>query len=174
MDFYLQRALDAIESATSGMNAEQLSWSRDGKWSAAEVLEHLSLAYRSTTKLMDRCLQQGHADRRKASVKQWVATLLVVRIGYFPSGRTAPEWTRPRGIDPATAVDQVREALIAMDLKIGKTQAKFGGGVLALHPIIGPLTAQQWRKFHWEHTRHHMKQVCALRAALPSHRAASA
>ena len=41
MDFYLQRALDAVERETRGMPAEQLAWHREGKWSAAEVLEHL-------------------------------------------------------------------------------------------------------------------------------------
>ena len=54
MDFYLQRALDAVERETRGMPAEQLAWHREGKWSAAQVLEHLSLAFSSTSKAMER------------------------------------------------------------------------------------------------------------------------
>jgi hypothetical protein len=27
------------------------------------------------------------------------------------------------------------------------------------HPFIGPLTADQWRKFHWVHGRHHIRQM---------------
>ena len=87
----------------------------------------------------------------------------MVKLGYFPSGRRAPEWTRPRGLDPAEAVETIRTALIEMDSKIAEVEAKLGKGIIAVHPVIGPLTARQWRKFHWEHTRHHMKQIAALR-----------
>jgi hypothetical protein len=31
------------------------------------------------------------------------------------------------------------------------------------HLILGPLTAAQWRKFHWIHGRHHVKQILRLR-----------
>jgi hypothetical protein len=173
MDFYLQRALDAIDRETSGMPANQLGLSRNGKWSAAQILEHLSLAYSSTGKLMERCFQQGHAEAKQASLRERLITLVVVGIGYFPTGRQAPEWTRPRGLDPEKAVETVRAALVDMDAKIAAAQAKFGSGVLAVHPIIGPLTARQWHKFHWEHTRHHMKQIRAIRAAGNGRKAAS-
>ncbi len=163
MDFYLQRALDAIERETRGIPAEQLAWHREGKWSAAEVLEHLSLAFSSTTKAMDRAVEQGRAAKKRATARQWLATAIVVRIGYFPSGRQAPEWTWPRGLDAAQAVETIRAALIEMDSRISEAQAKLGNGVVAVHPIIGPLSAKQWRKFHWEHTRHHMKQIVTLR-----------
>jgi Protein of unknown function (DUF1569) len=162
MDFYLQRALDAIEKETGGMPTKQLAWHRAGKWSTAEVLEHLALAFRSTSKAMERAMEHGAATT-KATPKQWLATLLVVKLGYFPSGRPAPEWTLPRGLDAALAVEATRAALLEMDGKIAAAQAKFGKGVIAVHPIIGPLTARQWRKFHWSHTRHHMKQIAATR-----------
>jgi len=27
------------------------------------------------------------------------------------------------------------------------------------HPLLGPLTASQWRKFHLVHGRHHAQQI---------------
>jgi hypothetical protein len=27
------------------------------------------------------------------------------------------------------------------------------------HLILGPLTAGQWRKFHWVHGQHHARQI---------------
>lgn len=163
MDFYLQRALDAIEREAGGMPVQELAWRREGKWCAAEVLEHLALAFSSTSKAMERAVEQGRTARKRATPKQWAATLLVVKLGYFPAGRQAPEWTRPRGLDAAQAVETIRTALIEMDSKIAQAQSKLGNGIIAVHPIIGPLTARQWRKFHWSHTRHHMKQIAALR-----------
>ncbi len=174
MDFYPQRTLDAIERETSGMSVAQLSWHPHAKWSTAQILEHLSLAFSSTSKLMDRCLKQGHAEVRRATAREWVSTLVVVRLGYFPGGRQAPEWTRPRGLDASKSVQDVCAALKEMDQEITVAEEKFGSGVIAVHPIIGPLTARHWRKFHWEHTRHHMKQVRALREAAPKARAGSA
>ena len=174
MDFYLQLSLDAIQRETSGMSASQLAWSRNGRWSAGQILEHLALAFSSTGKLMERILAQGRPQIRKRTAREWIITLLVIKIGYFPTGRQAPEWTVPRGLAPEKAVETVRAALAEMDEKIGAAQNAFGNGVIAVHSIIGPLTAQQWRKFHWEHTRHHMKQIAALRAASARQQAASA
>lgn len=168
LDFYLQRTLDAIDRETSGMSSAQLASHPHGKWSAAQVLEHLSLAFSSTSKAMERVAQQGRADVKKPSLREWLATLIVVKIGYFPTGRQAPEWTRPRGLDSGKSVENIRAALLEMDEKIASAEGKLGRGIVAVHPVIGPLTAKQWRKFHWEHTRHHMKQVRALRAGSTS------
>jgi hypothetical protein len=163
MDFYLQRTLTAIERETGGMPVEELSWHREDKWSAAQVLEHLSLAFSSTSKAMERVIEQGRPDKKRPNARQWLATLVVVKAGYFPSGRQAPEFTLPRGLDAADALRTIREALIQMDSTIAEAEAKLGKGLIAVHPIIGPLTARQWRKFHWAHTRHHMKQIARLR-----------
>jgi hypothetical protein len=34
------------------------------------------------------------------------------------------------------------------------------------HPILGPLTAAEWRKFHLIHGLHHIKQIRKLKANL--------
>ncbi|MGZ7099671.1 MAG: DUF1569 domain-containing protein [Candidatus Angelobacter sp.] len=31
------------------------------------------------------------------------------------------------------------------------------------HPVLGPLTAAEWRKFHLVHGLHHVKQIRSLR-----------
>ena len=42
MDSRLDTLKQSLESAMEGMSSEQLSWHLPGKWSAAEVLEHLT------------------------------------------------------------------------------------------------------------------------------------
>ena len=59
MDWYLERLHEAIASATRGMTTEDLRRHPEGKWSAAEVLEHLYLTYTGTVKGFERCLQAG-------------------------------------------------------------------------------------------------------------------
>jgi hypothetical protein len=58
----------------------------------------------------------------------------------------------------------IREKLATMDAIITQCEARFGRATRILdHPVLGPLTARQWRKFHLAHARHHMKQIRKLR-----------
>jgi hypothetical protein len=41
MDSRLETLKQALESAVQGMSSEQWRWHPEGKWCAAEVLEHL-------------------------------------------------------------------------------------------------------------------------------------
>jgi hypothetical protein len=51
-----------------------------------------------------------------------------------------------------------------MDRQLSRCQETCGSkGWLANHPVLGPLTIYQWPKFHRVHTRHHMKQIRAMR-----------
>jgi hypothetical protein len=60
------------------------------------------------------------------------------------------------------ALDLIRNNLAEMDRLHAECLARFGHrGYLANHPVLGPLTITQWPKFHWVHTRHHMKHVRA-------------
>jgi hypothetical protein len=54
-----------------------------------------------------------------------------------------------------------------MDTIIERCETRFGHGVPLLdHPILGPLTAKQWKKFHLLHGMHHRKQLMRLRQAV--------
>jgi len=66
------------------------------------------------------------------------------------------------------AVDEITSGIapqiLAMDEVIAQCEARFGKRTRVLdHPVLGPLTARQWRKFHWIHGRHHLKQINKLR-----------
>jgi Protein of unknown function (DUF1569) len=51
-----------------------------------------------------------------------------------------------------------------MDALISQCEDRFGRRVRVLdHPILGPLSATQWRKLHLVHGRHHKKQLLRLR-----------
>ena len=51
-----------------------------------------------------------------------------------------------------------------MDDMIARCEEKFGSSSKLLdHPILGPLTGAEWRKFHLVHGLHHVKQIRRLR-----------
>ena len=164
MDAYLQRLQEAIASATLGMSAEDLRRHPEGKWSTAEVLEHLYLSYTGTAKGFERCLQAGKPLARTPLLKDRMRTFVVTGLGHLPEGRKAPERTQPRGMLADEVAREIAPRILAMDAVIAQCEARFGKSTRVLdHPILGPLTARQWRKFHWIHGRHHLNQIRKLR-----------
>jgi hypothetical protein len=167
MNSLCERIHEVIHGAAAGMSAEQLEWRREGKWSAAEVLEHLSLTYSGSKIGLDRCMNAGKPLARNATFKDRLATFLVVTVGYLPGGRQAPAGTEPKGVAGAKIMAHLDEQLAAMDDAIQRCEDRFGSQQkLMNHPILGPLTAPQWRKFHLVHAQHHAKQIERLKASL--------
>ncbi len=164
MDLYLQRLQEAVQSATHGMTTEALTRHPEGKWSAAEILEHLYLTYTGTVKGFQRCLQAAKPLASSPSFMQRVATAVVVGAGHMPNGRKAPENTRPRGMPAEKLLAEILSQIGAMDDVIAQCETRYGRRTKVLdHPILGALTARQWRKFHWVHGQHHVKQILRLR-----------
>lgn len=164
MDWRLEKLKGHLESAVDGMSSEQLGWHPPGKWCAAEVLEHLFLTYTGTITGLERVLRKGKPLVSPASIGQRALTLLVVRLGRMPVGRRAPAIVQPKGLPPEKVRHEIGEKIMAMDTIIAQCEARFGCRVQLLdHPILGPLSATQWRKLHLVHGEHHLKQILRLR-----------
>jgi hypothetical protein len=167
MNRHLQRLNTAISTATEGMTTQQLAHHPPGKWSAAQVLEHLALTYSGSTRGFIKCVEAGRPLASPLKLKQRFGTLVVVGLGYLPSGREAPVNTRPKGALGIEMLSQIGSLIVEMDEMIASCQNRFGKHTLLLdHPILGPLTADQWCKFHWVHGRHHVKQIWNLRKGM--------
>jgi hypothetical protein len=164
MDPRFEKLRKDLESVMHSMSREQLSWHRPGKWCAAEVLEHLYLTYTGTTRGFERVIASGQPLATRPSIAHRLATFVVVGLGHMPAGRKAPAVARPRGLPSEQVRHEIAAALVAMDAIIAHCEARFGSHVKLLdHPILGPLTATQWRTFHLVHGRHHHKQLLRLR-----------
>jgi Protein of unknown function (DUF1569) len=163
MDTLLKELKEALESAIDGMSDEQMCWHPADKWCAAEVLEHLYLTYTGTVKGFERVLEAGKPMAARASMRQRVRKLVVLGFNHLPEGRKAPKNTVPRGLPAEKVRSEVGPKIAAMDEIIVQCEARFGRGQLLDHPILGPLTAAQWRKFHLIHGRHHANQIKRLR-----------
>jgi hypothetical protein len=167
MDTCLKKLKLALESAIEGMSPEQMSWHPPEKWCATEVLEHLYLTYTGTIKGFERLLQSGKPTATSPSTKQRWQTLLVIGLGYLPAGRKAPRVAEPRGLASEKVRTEFATKIAAMDTIIQQCETLFGRGTPLLdHPILGPLSATQWRKFHVLHGMHHRKQLMRLRKAV--------
>ena len=166
MNHQLQRLQDEIASAIHGMSPEQLSWHPPGKWSATEVLEHLYLTYTGTLRGFAKVFEAGRPLATRSSWTHRRRTLFVFGFGYFPSGRESPPAARPRGLEAEKVLAEIGSKVAEMEEVLRRCEEKFGRRTNLLdHPILGPLTATQWRKFHLIHGLHHIKQIHQLRAA---------
>ncbi len=164
MDLRLKKLRQEIASAVAGLSPEQLTWHLPGKWCAAEVLEHLYLTYTGTIKGFERVAEAGKPLATTATWRQRGRALFVVGMGYFPSGRESPPVARPRGVPAEKVLAEIGPKIAEMDDLIRRCEEKIGTRVKLLdHPVLGPLTGTQWRKFHLVHGLHHGKQLRRLR-----------
>ncbi len=160
MDSYLERLQQAIASATRGMTSDELTRHAEGKWCTAEILEHLYLTYAGTQKAFERCLKAGKPLAGVPTFKQRVAVAAGNGLGYFPRGRKSPDPVCPRGMPAEKVLADIGPRIAAMDELITQCEQRYGSRIRVLdHPVLGPLTARQWRKFHLAHGRHHVKQI---------------
>jgi hypothetical protein len=156
----LERAHRVLRDCAGGLTPDALARRPAGRWSSADILEHLGLTFAATTRGLRRLVDHGPADLPAPRFQQRLATLLVVHAGYFPSGRASPEPLRPRGADPGTVLDDTLARLTAMDAALDGAELKFGPRIRVMpHPVLGPLSVHEWRRFHWVHTRHHARQI---------------
>lgn len=160
MNRFLQRSHDALQECAGRLTLEQLTARPPGKWTIGEILEHLSRAYSHTTAGAQRALAEGKPLLRPTGFASRLRAIVVVECSYLPTGVESPKMVVPIGIDPATALTVATEALRQMNVALDEAAARFGSRTnLMNHPIIGPLTVRRWRKFHWVHTRHHVRQI---------------
>ena len=163
MDPHLKVLQEELASEIAGVTPEQLQQHPPGKWCAAEVLEHLYLTFTGTTKGFSRVIAAQKVVTTPATWTQRRNVVIVLVFGYLPSGREAPAFLRPRGLPVEKVVAEIAGKISEMDDMIGRCEKELGRWDLLDHPILGPLTGAQWRKFHLVHGRHHLKQIRRLK-----------
>jgi DinB family protein len=156
----LAAALRELESAAAGLPADALARRAGGRWSAADILEHLTLAFGLNAAAFDRAVESGTIKVRAPKLTQRLGRFVVIGLGYFPRVE-APDATRPRGSVPVErSVAALRDAVVALDAAMKRFVERFGEDVPAAnHPYFAALTVRQWRAFHWRHAVHHARQV---------------
>ena len=153
-------AREAIDAAAGHLPVDVLRRPAHGRWSIAQILEHLTLAYTANAAWIEKALQSGEPRVSAPRPKQILGRVLVLDLGYCPQV-SAPAMTVPCGSIPEErSVAATREGLTLLDATLTRAAERFGADVLVCnHPFLGGLSVRQWRKLHWRHTIHHMKQV---------------
>jgi hypothetical protein len=159
MDAWLERLRKEIAGVTAGLSDADWRRAPQGRWTSAQIVEHLGRSYGSTAKLLELSLAAGRPEIRSAKLLETVLRGLIVNIGFFPSGAQAPAMVVPKGNDGPAALARAMENLERMDTALTVAEEKWGNGLIATHFRLGPMSASDWRKFHYVHGCHHLKQV---------------
>jgi hypothetical protein len=112
-----------------------------GRWSLGQLCNHLASALRLTV--------DGPPSSAEPTRQQDVARRRFFRSGRFPEGMEAPlPVLQPRsGLVARTEADSLRDV-------IGRFASSTGP--FPAHPILGPMTQEEWTRFHRLHCAHHL------------------
>lgn len=166
----LQRLGTEAAAALAGLSARQTQATpptRPEKWSIQQIAEHLLQTYRATAPAIQARIDKRTPTRAAPSLPQRAGQFLLITLGRFPPGRQAPAAVSPSL--PATLrsgddlAQRIHTEMLNLDRIMAEAEGMFGKRRAASHMILGPLSMEQWRRFHLIHGRHHLKQIIAIR-----------
>jgi hypothetical protein len=170
----LDQTRELLAAPLAGCSAEQVGHHPGGdptRWSAQQVIEHLSATWRSTTTGIEDRLQKDRPLRTRPTLAQRCRQLAVCECGFVPKRRKAPPGVQPPegALEPLSGDDLIARftaTLGAMDRMLNRIEPQAESAPVLTHFLLGPLNVRQWRRFHRVHARHHAKQIeRALHAA---------
>jgi len=171
---HLEKVRSQAERLTRDFAPEDWRYARDGKWSASQTMEHLRLTFTATTKGMLKTMQAGEPFCRTATWRERAGRFYVLGLGRVPGGLEATKNITPRQGLSGDNLRSFNDALVAMDATLTDAERRFGKGQCILdHPHLGPLTAEQWRRFHRVHAEHHFRQIESRRLSLYQQKASA-
>jgi len=165
--------VDQISSELRHLDTEATQLHPKGlayKWNAQQVVEHLVLGYRLTTEALETRLKKGRlSGKHGRTYLQWALQMMILTFGAMPHGVPSMEETTPKpGSFPAMSGRELADLLCreieAMDTMLDACRRRFGIEHVGIHPFLGPLRVDQWRRFHAVHGHHHLTQLRSLLA----------
>lgn len=161
MDVWLDRLRTEIRETTTQLRDSDWSRAPKERWNSAEIMEHLGRSYGTTAKMLELRMGVGGPPQLRATrLSEFLTKVLILNLEIFPSGALSPTQVRPQGDSGPVALQRALHNLERMDLAITSAEERWGSKQpIAMHPVLGPLSTGQWRKFHFMHGHHHVLQM---------------
>jgi hypothetical protein len=131
-----------------------------GKWNAAQIVEHLALGLEWSAAGFEERRARDPMLRRPRTIPERVARVLVMHLGWIPSGLEAPRRAIPTPhVERAVAEARFRRG-VERNLELAQLLLPARARDLFVkHPRMGDLTLTEWMDFHVVHARHHARQM---------------
>jgi hypothetical protein len=130
-----------------------------GRWSAAEVVNHLAIVERRLTQRLSSLIEQARALPVETETTSVLATGLAVRAVDRTRRFVTSEASEPRDADPTRVWDDFAAAHRDLMNVVATGDGLALGGVSAPHPALGELSAYDWIAFVGAHAARHAEQI---------------
>lgn len=154
--------LDLNEAQTQANPA-----ARPDGWNVQQIVEHLLLTHQSNAAQIAARVEKGRPVKTPVTMQQRIGQLMLITLGRFPTGFEAPAPVAPAVVTSPRSGKDISERASAVLAKLDElcveAERKFGTQRSVTHFRLGPLSIQQWRRFHLVHGRHHIRQIEAIR-----------
>jgi len=165
----LDRSRAALRAAVDSVPSEaRESRPAPDRWSAAEVVEHLSIVERIFGARIEQAIQARAAElNRETAERAQLPDAIVTRMADRVNKRQAVEAALPTGTLSCeaawTAFVNGHERVSAV---VGAADGLALGDVTVDHPFFGTLTIYQWIELMAAHEARHTEQIKEIAAAL--------
>jgi len=135
-----------------------------GKWTPAQITEHLALIYEAfTLEARDGQIMKPRMTPFRARILRWVLLPHMLYHRSFPMRAPAPREARPSadGQPRPEALARLREAADTLEREIERARA--AGRKHLTHPYFGTVDLVRMMRFGTVHLEHHHRQVAGVR-----------
>lgn len=139
------------------------------RWSAAEVLEHISLAEANFVSWISSGLARARAELSPSAAdeRRPLPEPIRVRMADRVNRREAPEAVRPTGqVDADGAWSAIEETERRLREALQEASALPLGRITVEHPRLGPFDIYQWVELIAAHRRRHVEQLQEIAEAV--------
>ena len=158
-----RRAVSAFVDAARAVSPTQWTTPRaPGKWSPAQVTEHVALAYEQSRRMLDGTFTGPAKPWYQQLLARWLGLPSLLKRGGFGKGPfQGPDFIEPSGSPPSSVALLARLDAAARDLEGNLAAASDPRRVTVDHPIFGRLPLADLLHFLLIHTNHHRPQLSA-------------
>ena len=137
------------------------------KWSIQQIADHLHKTYLYTIPVLQTRLDKRSPTKANPSIAQRIVQFTLIKLGRFPTGYLSPAVALPSDDASESGValyESIHQDLLRLDELLAACTQLFGSTRRAAsHLRLGPLSMDQWARFHLIHARHHIRQIQTIR-----------
>jgi uncharacterized damage-inducible protein DinB len=163
----------ALLRAVENLRADEQTFRpAPGRWSVAEIVEHLSVVEGNVARLVGSLLRKAEdAGRGRASGAAFAPVSIAEFVEQTRAQKlNAPEGARPAGLPLAESLSRLRDSRAALHALRPQVERADGTALRFPHPVWGPINLYQWLLFIGAHESRHLAQINALKETMNAER----
>ena len=166
---HIDRTRARLIAAVEGLSGEQQTFRpAPGRWSVAELVEHLSIVEGNIVRLLNKLLGKAEESVPAAKASEAFGPVSIEEFVERSRGvkLEAPESIRPTGLPLADSLARLRDSRAALHALRPRVERADGRALRFPHPAWGPLDLYQWLLFVGAHEDRHLAQIEALKQTM--------